>query len=122
MGEQQYCFPRTARLLTAGDYRKVFDQCQCKSSDRWLTVLAITNNIGQARLGMAVSRKADKSAVKRNRIKRVIRDVFRQQHHRLGNWDLVFIARPGIAVIDNSGLRQSLEKHWTRLIQTCADC
>ncbi len=115
-------FPRTARLLSAGDYRNVFNRCRCKSSDRWLTVLAVDNNLGRPRLGLAISRKAEKSAVGRNRVKRVIRDCFRQRQDELGCWDLVVIARPGVASQSNTALRAALAKHWTRLQGSCADC
>jgi ribonuclease P protein component len=49
-----------------------------------------------ARLGLAVSRKVDKRAVGRNRIKRVLRDCFR--HCRgLAGGDYVVVARVGAA-------------------------
>lgn len=115
-------FPRTARLLSAGDYRRVFNGCCCKSSDRWLTVLAVKNPLGLPRLGLAISRKAEKSAVKRNRIKRLIRESFRHQQAELGALDLVVIARPGVASQSNPALRAALAKHWTRLQRSCADC
>jgi ribonuclease P protein component len=109
-----------ARIVGAAEYRRVFQHSQCKSSDRWLTVLALANGLDRPRLGLAISRKAEKTAVGRNRVKRIIRESFRQ-HHELKAWDLVVIARPGVAGQSNSELHAALAKHWTRLLRTCAE-
>jgi ribonuclease P protein component len=109
VGDSQ-AFPRTARIVGAAEYRRVFQHSQCKSSDRWLTVL-----------GLAISRKAEKTAVGRNRVKRIIRDSFRHHQGQLNAWDLVVIARPGVAGQSNAELHAALAKHWTRLQRTCAD-
>ena len=42
-----------------------------------------------------MSKKVDKRAVGRNRIKRIARDVFRRERHRLPAGDYVLIAQPG---------------------------
>ena len=120
MGDSQ-AFPRSARITRAGDYRRVFQHTECKSGDRWLTVLARGNGLGHARLGLAISRKAEKTAVGRNRVKRIIRESFRRHQDELNAWDLVVIARPGVATQDSRALYTALEKHWTRLQRTCAD-
>ena len=114
-------FPRGVRLTEAADYRRVFQRSRNKSSDRWMTVLALPNQAGHARLGLAVSRKVDKRAVARNRIKRLIRESFRHHQTELPELDLVIIARPGAAGQSSAALRRALEQHWTRLIRQCAE-
>jgi ribonuclease P protein component len=120
VGDSQ-AFPRTARIVGAAEYRRVFQGSQCKSSDRWLTVLALANGLDHPRLGLAISRKAEKTAVGRNRVKRIIRDSFRHHQGQLRAWDLVVIARPGVAGQSNSELHAAMAKHWTRLLRTCAE-
>ena len=120
MGDSQ-AFPRTARIVGAGEYRRVFQHSLCKSSDRWLTVLALGNALGRPRLGLAISRKAEKTAVGRNRVKRIIRESFRHHQGELNAWDLVVIARPGVAAQSSSALHAALAKHWTRIQRTCAE-
>ena len=45
-------------------------------------------------MGLAVSRKVDKNAVGRNRIKRVLRDTFRRLRGQVAAGDFVVVARP----------------------------
>ena len=58
-----------------------------------------------ARLGLAVSRKVDRHAVGRNRIKRVLRDAFRHSRVNLQPGAYVVVARPSAAKADNAALR-----------------
>jgi ribonuclease P protein component len=115
-------FPRQARLTRPAEYRRVFDHSQCKASNRWMTVLATPNACHVPRLGLVISRKAAGCAVKRNRIKRLVRESFRQRQPALGSLDIVFIGRAGISERPNSELAQSLEKIWKRLMETCVRC
>jgi len=78
-------------------------------------VLARANHLGGARLGMAISRKRVPKAVCRNRIKRVVRDSFRNHRRELGELDIVVLARPGLARIGNAELRRVLVEHWQHL-------
>jgi len=57
------------------EFRKVFQKGKIFSSKN-IKVFISKNNIGENRIGIAVSVKADK-AVKRNRIKRLIRENYR---------------------------------------------
>ena len=114
-------FPRRSRLLTPRDFRRVFERAQ-RSSDALFTVLARGNERPNARLGLAISRKAAHRAVDRNRVKRVVRDSFRHQRRRLQGLDLVVMARGGVVATPNVELRASLERHWARLCARCARC
>jgi len=113
-------FPRQARLTEPAEFKRVFDGCRCKAGDRWFTALAIPNDREYPRLGLVVSRKAARRAVARNRIKRQVRESFRNTQARLGGLDIVVIGRFGIDQQDNSALAQALENIWTRLIKKCA--
>ncbi|UCC55869.1 MAG: ribonuclease P protein component [Gammaproteobacteria bacterium] len=115
-------YPRQARLTEPVEFTRVFDHCRCKASNRWMTMLAISNDRNNPRLGLVISRKAARTAVARNRIKRLVRESFRHEQQKLGNLDIVVIGRPGIARQTNRAIAESLDKLWKKLIKTCAAC
>jgi len=66
------------------------------------------NPEGQCRLGITVSKKVG-GAVCRNRIKRVCREFFRQERHRIqGSWDINVIAKKSAADTGNRDLDAAL--------------
>ena len=108
--------PRCARLIRPADFKRVFTR-PVVCADEFFKVLARPSEMDRPRLGMAVSRQVDKRAVGRNRIKRVIRESFRQRFTDRGPpVDFVVLPRPESATIPNRHLFQSLEKHWGRAL------
>jgi ribonuclease P protein component len=73
------------------------------------------NTVGFARLGQAVSRKVSKRAVDRNRIKRIVRESFRQARPHLPAVDILIIADAKAALCSRSELRAELDKLWQRV-------
>lgn len=112
-------FPRQARLLSAAQYKQVFDQPGHRSVDRHFTVLAQANGLEHARLGLAISKKGLKKAVARNRVKRIVRESFRHHRAQLAGLDLVVINRNGVADAGNEDLFISLERHWSTVAARC---
>ena len=101
-------FPKSSRLLAAGDFRNVF-----KNGRKYVTPALVFHVLGtereSSRLGLAVSRKVGK-AVKRNRIKRRIRDIFRCRSRELpGSHDLVIYPRKGILERDFADYQKSFD-------------
>ncbi|NIR28699.1 MAG: ribonuclease P protein component, partial [Gammaproteobacteria bacterium] len=66
-------YPRQLRLLTAGDYRRVFETAAFKVHGKGLMALASPNALGHPRLGLIFSKKNVRRAVDRNRLKRIVR-------------------------------------------------
>ena len=112
-------FPRCARLTGRNAFSSVFAQ-PIKSSDRYFTVLVRSNDLDYPRLGLAISRKVAKSAVARNRIKRIVRESFRHVQSWLGGLDCVVMGRAGLADQDSAVLSAALQRHWRRLAGPCA--
>ena len=107
-------FPRCSRLLNAGDYRTVFNGAKLKVSDRHLLILATPNQLPHPRLGLVIAKKNVRLAVQRNRVKRIIRESFRQQGS-LPGLDIVVLARKGMGDLDNAELHRLIEQSWQRL-------
>jgi ribonuclease P protein component len=112
------CLPKHAKLLKAIDYNYVFDK-PVRSSDRYFTVLARTNNMHHARLGMAFSKKRVKLAVTRNRLKRITRESFRLTEDKF-HADYVVLAGAQCTKATNQQLFHSLQQHWQQLNKKCA--
>ncbi len=119
MIEQRYNFPSKLRLKKPAEYKKVFGK-PVKSSDEYFTLLAIKNDYDHPRLGLAIAKKNIKRAVDRNIIKRTVRENFRSQQQKIGNIDVVVLARKEALNVPIELLRKSLEKHWLRLVSRCA--
>jgi ribonuclease P protein component len=111
-------FSRTDKLIKPTDFKRVFDK-PFVSSDPYFKVLARPNDGSSSRLGLAVSRKVDRRATGRNRIKRVARESFRRELNRPGQLalDHVVLPRPHCDSISNRQLFESLQGHWRRLQQ-----
>ena len=87
-----------------------------KSSDVLLTVLVKKNNEALARLGLAIAKKNVKKAVQRNKIKRIVRESFRLNKHRLEGFDIVVLCRQKAALASKKELAMSIQMHWEKLL------
>jgi ribonuclease P protein component len=97
--------PPRARVRARADFDRIFQQGRRTASP--LFALHVCVDGEPARLGLAVSRKVDPNAVGRNRIKRVLRETFRQLRAQLPAGSYVIVARPPAAKSDNPVLRDA---------------
>lgn len=109
--------PHRSRLSGPTAFSSVFQQAAV-STDAWFKVLGRNTGHDSSRLGMAVSRQVDRRAVERNRLKRIIRESFRQ--HYLSNSkhpavDIVVLPRREAVSICNRRLFDQLSRHWQRI-------
>lgn len=107
-------FNKSFRLLCARDYDEVFQRA-IKINHPLASIYARPNQFAHARLGLLVSKKAMKKAVARNRIKRLVRESFRANVTTLKAYDIVFVARSKIDVVDNKEVFNTLSELWARL-------
>jgi len=106
-------FPGKSRLRDAASYSRVFKNAR-RSRDKLFTVLTSDNGGSGARLGLAISKKYCRLAVGRNRLKRVVRESFREHQADLGGLDVVVLNQPGTERASNQALFASLARHWQR--------
>ncbi len=113
-------FPARVRLTKPAEFQHVFKHCRFRVGSRWMTLLAAPNTLGSARLGLAISRKVARTAVARNRIKRLVRESFRHNRDQICPLDIVVLGRGDIASQASGTLNTALEKLWKQLIEECA--
>lgn len=67
---------------------------------------------------MTASAKRIRTAVGRNRIRRLIRESFRRSCTGLDGFDVVVIVRDAAKLAPNAAVFASLDAHWARLQRT----
>ena len=85
-----------------------------------LTAVIRGNGLQHPRLGLALAKKNIAHATMRNRIKRQIRESFREHQGKLPGVDIVVFARPDAGKAAAAQLRQALQDLWSKTIQQCA--
>ncbi len=101
--------PKGEKVLKSFEYRKIVKGGKRTSTEHF-NIFIWTNGLKKRRLGITTSRRVG-SAVKRNRIKRLVREFFRLHKPCLPpSSDLLFIAKPGADRLDYAQLRAELKK------------
>src|SRR5438445_13841681 len=90
---RRFALPKSHHLRLPREFDAVY-AAKTRESRGPVTVYAKPNELGHPRLGLSVSRKVGK-AVRRNRIRRRLREAFRlMQHDFPRGYDLVIVVRP----------------------------
>lgn len=106
-------FPRTVRLLTPADFKRVISQGRKRRSTSF-TAIEIAGQGDTARLGITVSRKTMPRSVDRNRFKRLARESFRAELP-LPRCDVVIMAAVSARNADRHLLAAELHEYWRSL-------
>jgi len=113
-------YPRSLRLLTPADFKRVMDGALFKASQSHFLLLAVPSATPHSRLGFIVAKKKVRLAVDRNRIKRCLRENFRLLQSQLPPMDIVFLARQDVGRLDNDSLHQGARDGFRRLARKAA--
>lgn len=76
-----YTFLKKQHLRSKTDFERIYER-KCKAADGVILLFAMPNGTGTTRIGLSVSKKHG-GAVVRNRLKRLLREAFRLQQHRI---------------------------------------
>jgi ribonuclease P protein component len=112
-------FKPAQRLRQKSEFDRVYRDAR-RFADNFFAVFARHNGGSQPRLGLSVAARIIGNAVRRNHVKRLVRESFRQHQHELPAVDIVVNARSGARDADNASIVQSLERHWQAVIKKCA--
>lgn len=107
-------FPRHVRLTGAKEFQRVFQQGK-RLNVVGLSVRMAENGEGYPRLGLAIAKRSLRRAHDRNRVRRLVRESFRQHQDGLPPVDIVIMSRNDVLQMANLEVFQQLEYLWGRL-------
>ncbi len=104
----QFSFPPEARIRKRGEFDAVQAKGTRVSSRHFIFLIAAADST-QSRIGFIITRKAEPSSVRRNRMRRRLREIFRNNRQKLTKKiDLVIIARKGAAQREYGEIREEV--------------
>jgi ribonuclease P protein component len=112
-------FQPTQRLRHKSEFDRVYKESR-RSADACFAILTRNSGGTIPRLGLSIAARIVGNSVRRNRIKRLVRESFRQHQHELPAVDIVVNARSGARDAENAVITRSLEKHWRTVVKQCA--
>ena len=106
-------------ITRPGEYQRVYHKGRSWACSL-LVMKAVPNNLVVSRCGLSVSKKVG-NAVKRNRVNRLLREIWRLTPIKSG-WDIVFIARPAASAANYADMKKAVENLLSRarLLETAS--
>lgn len=122
--EQSFGFSKAQRLLKPADFKPVFDMPSFKVHQQNLLFFVkmrdpqtLDNLPNVCRLGLAITKKKIKRANERNRLKRLVREQFRQcQHDFHAVFDVVVIVKITTQSLTNVELLSQIQTGFEQII------
>lgn len=111
-------FGKRVRLLHAAEFDAVFKKGRRISAGMFVAMVA-NNELGFARVGFALSKKHAPLSVQRNRVRRLLRERFRNDQQQLAAVDLVLMLR-GKLPAPAAALTSATQDFWRELARRCA--
>jgi len=109
-------FQKDRRLRKRAEFQRVFDG-NLRARGRFLTMLVAARPSGGARLGIVASKKLG-NAIRRNRAKRLIRDIFRHMGEADAGRGIDIIVIPRTELFEAT--YPTLEEDYRAVLRRCA--
>lgn len=111
--KKRNAFPSSLRIQKREEFRLIYSKGVKHSSDSF-SLFVLGSGYGKGRLGLTVTKRVGK-AHKRNKVKRIFREIFRKNKEKLDqNVDIIIHARPDVV----TKTYRELEKEFLSLIGT----
>ncbi|MDY6972371.1 MAG: ribonuclease P protein component [Thermodesulfobacteriota bacterium] len=104
---ESFSFPKAERLLKRADFVNQ-NRSGARQHTRHFVIILRQNGLGITRLGVTLSKKTG-NAVKRNRVKRLIRELFRLNKSYIPKgYDIVVTAKKDASYLDLRKIKEEI--------------
>lgn len=118
---KNYSLSKKHRLRKATEFQAVI-RFRCTVSGEFLQFCVKPSHLEYPRLGLIIAKKLERHAVRRNRLKRLLREVFRVHQPDLDKMDCIFRLQRPLTQIDPARIRQEAELLILKLrMKQCCD-
>ena len=112
-------FAPTLRIRHKRDFTKVFSSLSNgvtkKIKADYCALFVRPSQLNHPRLGVIVRKKTVAKASSRNRLRRIVRESFREKQHLIGNFDIICIIYQYADQQDNATWRAIIDQNFTKL-------
>lgn len=108
--------PTYRRIRQTTEFEHVFKKRRKVYVGKLLTYYC-HNQLEHPRFGVVISKRNLQHAVDRNRVRRVLKELFRLNQHQLPAYDMVIVAQKGIGNLQDQELWQTGAQLLDRLMQ-----
>ena len=113
-----FSLERGERLLRRADFERLSKYGNRIDSD-YFVILYTRNGLGKLRLGVTVSKRVGRAVI-RNRLKRLVREHFRQHKGLFSDsYDVNVIAKGGTSDLSSLGIRAALDAIVRDILRDC---
>lgn len=107
--ESDNSLPVKFKIKTSRHFRNILTKGTKTHSENFI-LYTKPNSLGFPRLGVSVGKKASANSVRRNRMKRLLREVFRQNKPAFSSNDIVFVIKNDVSDKKFSELYSEIKK------------
>lgn len=105
-------FPKTARIRKRSEYLAIQGKGRKLQTENFVVFVAASPSgpVGEGRVGITVSKRVGQAVV-RNRVKRILREVYRRSRGQFpSGMDIVFVAKRSAAGLGLANAEQEIER------------